>query len=245
MSNFREVVGLWAIFGSSKKIQTPRTRTYHISLWSWWSGDSKYIICFAKNSNFAVLRKHLRISRNTLLLSSSRNLNISRNKLYIWNDEIKIFSWYFWWFGLSDKFPFRRYIIRWGNLSLSKIIGGGGGGAPRTAASFYSAKLCRISTQNIKVAAQWMFIQRHVYCCSGLLFGKSTNRLRSCGVLDIFPLHICCAMKETVEETNYATSYGTKNLQKTKFEAAEMILDSLIEHNSVMTIKRLNSIDFA
>ena len=34
---------------------------------------------------------------------------------------------------------FRRYIICWGNLSLSKIIGGG---APRTAASFYSAKLC-------------------------------------------------------------------------------------------------------
>ena len=28
--------------------------TYHISLWSTWSGDSKYIICFAKNSNFAV-----------------------------------------------------------------------------------------------------------------------------------------------------------------------------------------------
>ena len=35
------------------------------------------------NSNFAVLRKHLRISRSTLLLLSSRNLNISRNKLYI------------------------------------------------------------------------------------------------------------------------------------------------------------------
>ena len=30
-------------------------------------------------------------------------------------------------FGLSDKFPFRRYIICWGNLSLSKIIGGGEG----------------------------------------------------------------------------------------------------------------------
>ena len=43
--------------------------------------------------------------------------------------------------GLSDKFSFRRYIICWGNLSLSKIIGGGGG-APRTAASFYSANMC-------------------------------------------------------------------------------------------------------
>ena len=44
----------------------------------------------------------------------------------------------------SDKFSFRQYIICWGNLSLSKIIGGGGGGggAPRTAASFYSANMC-------------------------------------------------------------------------------------------------------
>ena len=33
-------------------------------------------------------------------------------------------------FGLSDKFSFRRYIICWGNLSLSKITGGGGGGTP-------------------------------------------------------------------------------------------------------------------
>ena len=32
--------------------------------------------------------------------------------------------------GLSDKFPFRPYIICWGNLSLSKIIGWGGGGPP-------------------------------------------------------------------------------------------------------------------
>ena len=73
-------------FGSSKKFQTLRTRIYHISFWSGWSGDSKYIICFAKNLNFAVLWTHLRISsRNTLLLLSSRNLNISRNKLYIWN----------------------------------------------------------------------------------------------------------------------------------------------------------------
>ena len=35
-------------------------------------------MCFAKNSNFAFLQKHFRISRNTLLLLSLRNLNISR-----------------------------------------------------------------------------------------------------------------------------------------------------------------------
>ena len=46
----------------------------------------------AVNSNFAVLRKHLRISRNTLLLLSSRNLNILRNKLYIWNLQITRFK---------------------------------------------------------------------------------------------------------------------------------------------------------
>ena len=43
-------------------------------------------------SNFPVLWKHLRISRNTLLLLSSRNLNISRNKLYIWNLQITHFK---------------------------------------------------------------------------------------------------------------------------------------------------------
>ena len=81
-----------AIFGSTKKFRTLRRQTHHISFWSGWSGDSKYIICFAKKSNFAVLRKHLRISRNTLLLLSSLNLNISRNKLYIWNLQITCFK---------------------------------------------------------------------------------------------------------------------------------------------------------
>ena len=52
MSNFRKVVRFYAIFGSSKKFQTLRIRTYHISFWSGWSGDSKYIICFAKKVKF-------------------------------------------------------------------------------------------------------------------------------------------------------------------------------------------------
>ena len=71
-------------FGSLKKFQTLRTQIYHISFWSGWSGDFKYIICFAKNSSFAVLWKHLRISRNTLMLLSSRNLNISFAKQIIY-----------------------------------------------------------------------------------------------------------------------------------------------------------------
>ena len=53
---------------SSKKFQTLRTQTYHIWFWSRWSGDSKYITFCVKF--FAVLRKHLRISRNTLLVLS-------------------------------------------------------------------------------------------------------------------------------------------------------------------------------
>ena len=37
---------------------------------------------------------------------------------------------------------FRRHVIFWGSLNLSKIIGGGG--PPRTAGNFYSVKLCNI-----------------------------------------------------------------------------------------------------
>ena len=33
------------------------------------------------------------------------------------------------------------------------------------------------------------------------------------------------AVAKTIRVTNYATSFGAKNVQKTKFEAAEMILD--------------------
>ena len=96
-------------FRKFEKFQTLRTQTYYISFWSGWSGDSKYVICFAKNSNFAVLRKHLRISRNTLLLLSSRNLNISRNKLYIWNLQITCFKmiynmFIFWEFEIFSNF---------------------------------------------------------------------------------------------------------------------------------------------
>ena len=46
-------------FGSLKKFQTLRTQTYHISFWSWWSGDSKYIICFAKYLNFAKISNNV------------------------------------------------------------------------------------------------------------------------------------------------------------------------------------------
>ena len=104
-----------------EKCQTLRTQIYHISFWSGWSGDSKYIICFAKNSNFAVLRKHLRISRNTLLLLSSQNLNILRNKLYIWNLQITPFKM------IHDIFVFQEFEIflnfqKWSNSDYFALI---------------------------------------------------------------------------------------------------------------------------
>ena len=53
-----------------------------------------------------------------------------------------------------------------------------------------------------------------------------SNHLRSRiehGFLDIFSRHICSIVTKIIRVTNYATSFGAKNVQKTKFEAAEMI----------------------
>ena len=79
MSNFREVVE--AIFGSSKKFQTLRTQAYHISSWSGWSGDSKYIICFAKYLNFAKIKAIIYFAKFLNAFVKPRNLNFSRNKI--------------------------------------------------------------------------------------------------------------------------------------------------------------------
>ena len=53
------------------------------------------------------------------------------------------------------------------------------------------------------------------------------NHLKSvmeCGFSYIFSRHICSNVAETTGVTNYAASSGAKNVQKTTFEAAEMIL---------------------
>ena len=53
------------------------------------------------------------------------------------------------------------------------------------------------------------------------------NHLKSrmeCGFSDIFSRHFCSTVAETIGLTNYAASFGAKNVQKTTFEAAEMIL---------------------
>ena len=45
-----------------------------------------------------------------------------------------------------------------------------------------------------------------------------------CGFSDIFSRHICSNVAETIGVTNNPASFGAKNVQKTTFEAAEMIL---------------------
>ena len=44
------------------------------------------------------------------------------------------------------------------------------------------------------------------------------------GFSDTFSCHICSTIAEAIGVTNYAASFGAKNVQKTTFEAAEMIL---------------------
>ena len=44
------------------------------------------------------------------------------------------------------------------------------------------------------------------------------------GFSDIFSRHNCSTVAETIGVTNNAASFGAKNVQKTTFEAAEMIL---------------------
>ena len=53
------------------------------------------------------------------------------------------------------------------------------------------------------------------------------NHLKSrmeCGFSDILSRHFYSTITETIGLTNYAASFGAKNVQKTTFEAAEMIL---------------------
>ena len=64
------------------------------------------------------------------------------------------------------------------------------------------------------------------------------NHLKSrmeCGFPDIFSRHFCSTVAETIGLTNYAARFGAKNVQKTTFEAAEMILGPWNQQNWVYT----------
>ena len=68
-------------FGNPKKFQTLRAQTYHISFWSGWSGDSKYIICFAKYLNFAKIKAIMYFAKFLNAFVKPRNLNFSGKKI--------------------------------------------------------------------------------------------------------------------------------------------------------------------
>ena len=54
----------------------------------------------------------------------------------------------------------------------------------------------------------------------------------------IFPRHICSTVEETIGVTNKSESFGAKNVQKTTFEAAEMILGPWNQQYS-LSMKRI------
>ena len=58
-----------------------------------------------------------------------------------------------------------------------------------------------------------------------------------CGFSDIFSRQICSTVAETIGVTNYAASFGAKNVQKTRFEAAEMMLGPLNQQHWLLDVK--------
>ena len=69
MSNFRELVGVWAIFGSSKKFQTLRTQTYIILKRVIWRFQIynlfREIFKFSEDKSNNVFREILKCFRKT------------------------------------------------------------------------------------------------------------------------------------------------------------------------------------
>ena len=53
---------------------------------------------------------------------------------------------------------------------------------------------------------------------------ESSQKSNGMWFSDIFSRHICSTVAETIGVTNNPASFGAKNVQKTTFEAAEMIL---------------------
>ena len=72
----------------------------------------------------------------------------------------------------------------------------------------------------------WRLLQRLFYCFSATWLAKVESSQKSNGIwfLRHFSRHICSTVAETIRVTNYTASFGAKNVQKTTFEAAEMML---------------------
>ena len=62
------------------------------------------------------------------------------------------------------------------------------------------------------------------------------NHLKSRMECDIFSRHICSTIAETISVTNYAASFGAKNVQKITFEAAEMMLGPWNQQHSIIHV---------
>ena len=91
----------------------------------------------------------------------------------------------------------------------------------------------------------WKLLQRLFYCFL-LPDWLKLNHLKSqmeCGLSDIFSRHICSTVAETIGVTNNAASFGAKNVQKTTFEAAEMMLGPWNQqvHNILESLKNETS----
>ena len=97
-------------------------------------------------------------------------------------------------------------------------------GVTNYAASF-GAK--NVQKTTFKLLVPWKLLQRLFYCFSCSPDWLKLNHLKNrmdCSFSDIFSCHICSTVAETIAVTNYVASFGTKNVQKTPFEAAEIML---------------------
>ena len=72
------------------------------------------------------------------------------------------------------------------------------------------------------------------------------NHLKSrleCGFSDIFSRYFCSTVAETIGVTINPASFGAKNVQKTTFEAAEMILGPWNQQTSISLSQEIFAID--
>ena len=85
---FKQTSIVWLIY-SNEKCQLKYWQNHFT-----WSGESEYIVCFAKYFDIAKIWAITDFAKFKKAFLKSRNLNISRNNLYIRNFQITCFKWY-------------------------------------------------------------------------------------------------------------------------------------------------------
>ena len=68
--------------------------TYYLSFWSTWSGDSKYIICFAKYLNFAKIKAIMYFAKFVNAFVKPRNLNFRETNYVFGISRSPASKWY-------------------------------------------------------------------------------------------------------------------------------------------------------